>query len=344
MNGNAGFDAYSTFDEVYLYRTGSSQTGGVYTQGDLDQAPYNKTNGKTAFNNTTDPKPCQSNGTAENIMNINNILYDDETDSYTFFYGDPENRTLSVDKTELVLDYLSGSTGTIKITSSVLWHISIPANAADWLTVSKTKGLNDETLTFTTLSTNNAEEQRTTMVALSYSEQTLYVTVIQEIFDNNIVVTVIPNPTEGGSVTGGGIYNIGDEVTVTATPNNKYIFQNWACEDTIITSNASYTFIAIEHIVLVANFEKENIINDYKQLDKYRIYPNPANNELYVTSDEFQMTSIEIFDVLGRKLLVHNLVTSLSNYKIDISALCSGFYFIKIIDEQGFSTQRFVKE
>jgi len=255
FNGNAQFNATSVFDEVYLYRTGSSQTSGVYTQGTLAQAPYNATNGKTSFNSTTNPKPCQSNGTVENTQNINNILYDNVTDSYTFFYGNPANRSITANKTELTLDQPSGTTGTVTITANVLWRIAIPSSDTSWLSVSKTKGLNTETVTFTTLSDNTGEADRTTNVTITGNNQTLNVNVTQ-LAQPMIYVTinVSANPPSGGVVTGNGIYGMGEEVTVTAIPNDCYFFANWTEGSTVVSTNPSYTFSATENSDLVAHF------------------------------------------------------------------------------------------
>ncbi|MCL2073438.1 MAG: hypothetical protein FWH18_05945 [Marinilabiliaceae bacterium] len=177
--GNAQFNGTSWFDEVYIYRPNSSQTGGVYTQGQLPQAPFNTTNNRTEFNSETNPKPCQSNGTEENIQNINNILYDGATDSYTFFYGDPDNRTMFVDETDLILEKSAESTNNLDVVSNVLWRVSIPENDEEWLSVSTKKGLNYATVTFTTLSENSGETPRMSNVTFIGNDQSFIVNVIQ---------------------------------------------------------------------------------------------------------------------------------------------------------------------
>jgi M6 family metalloprotease-like protein len=190
FEGNGDFNGTNKFDELYLYRPGSSQTSGIYTQGNLNQAPFNSTNGRTAFNSATNPKPCQSNGTAEHEQNINNILYDSETDSYTFFYGDPENRNISISETQLLLEMPLGSTETVTITSNVLWRITIPETDTDWLSVSQTKGLNDGMVTFTALSDNTTEAPRLSNVTITGNGETFNVTVIQAEQTEQIMVEV----------------------------------------------------------------------------------------------------------------------------------------------------------
>jgi len=85
-------------------------------------------------------------------------------------------------------------------------------------------------------------------------------------------------------------------------------------------------------------------IKDNEQLGKFTIYPNPAKNELRVTSYELQVTSVEIFDVYGRKQKAEGRKQNGSEMVLDISGLSAGIYFIRIIDESGVSVQRFVKE
>ena len=67
-------------------------------------------------------------------------------------------------------------------------------------------------------------------------------------------VSVSANPTNGGTVAGGGTYTEGESCTITATPNTNYTFNNWAENGEVISSNASYTFTVNANHNLVANF------------------------------------------------------------------------------------------
>lgn len=70
-------------------------------------------------------------------------------------------------------------------------------------------------------------------------------------------VNVSANPTEGGSVTGGGDYHEGESCTVSATTNSGYLFDNWTENGTVVSANASYTFTVSDNRNLVANFTAE---------------------------------------------------------------------------------------
>ena len=67
-------------------------------------------------------------------------------------------------------------------------------------------------------------------------------------------INVSANPTDGGSVTGGGTYNQGQQCTVTATPALSYTFTNWTENGVVVSTQASYTFTVNANRTLVANF------------------------------------------------------------------------------------------
>ncbi len=63
------------------------------------------------------------------------------------------------------------------------------------------------------------------------------------------------NPQNGGSTDGDGQYFYGESVTVTATPNIRFVFENWTENNTIVSTSAQYTFTVERNRNLVANFE-----------------------------------------------------------------------------------------
>jgi len=72
-------------------------------------------------------------------------------------------------------------------------------------------------------------------------------------------VTLSSNPSAGGTTSGGGTFNSGSSVTVTATPSAGYTFTNWTEGATVVSTSASYTFTIGANRTLVANF----VINTY---------------------------------------------------------------------------------
>ena len=70
----------------------------------------------------------------------------------------------------------------------------------------------------------------------------------------NFTITVSANPSNGGTVTGGGTYQQGQSCTVSATANNGYTFTNWTENSNVVSTNASYTFTVSGNRTLVAHF------------------------------------------------------------------------------------------
>jgi hypothetical protein len=61
-------------------------------------------------------------------------------------------------------------------------------------------------------------------------------------------------PAAGGTITGGGIVNLGTNVTVTATANPGYSFASWMEDGTVVSTSASYSFAPVSSCNLVAFF------------------------------------------------------------------------------------------
>ena len=73
------------------------------------------------------------------------------------------------------------------------------------------------------------------------------------------------------------------------------------------------------------------------------VYPNPTTGELRIENYELGIESIEIFDIYGRKLSSHHLITSSSNHLISISHLRAGLCFVKITASGQIYTHKVVK-
>ena len=79
---------------------------------------------------------------------------------------------------------------------------------------------------------------------------------------------------------------------------------------------------------------KENSIAGLK------IYPNPVKNNLYVTSDNFEEKSVEIYNVLGKIVLS----TKVTNTPINVSKLSNGVYIVKVTENNKTATRKLVIE
>ena len=71
-------------------------------------------------------------------------------------------------------------------------------------------------------------------------------------FRVNIIVSA--NPEEGGTVTGAGSYLLGQTCTLTASPNENYVFMNWMENGEEISTDLSYSFTVTGNRTMVARF------------------------------------------------------------------------------------------
>jgi hypothetical protein len=104
----------------------------------------------------------------------------------------------------------------------------------------------------------------------------------------------------------------------------------------ITTSGCSYT-----DTVRITFSQCLNKTNTLKNSNNFKIYPNPAHNNLVLTINKEQLVDkIEILDITGKatNLVFHHEKNS-KTLTIDVSKLENGVYFVKI----GNSIQKFIK-
>lgn len=81
-------------------------------------------------------------------------------------------------------------------------------------------------------------------------------------------ISVTANPENGGTITGNGSYVINSEATITATPNEGFVFVNWTENDEVVSEETSYTFTVETSRTFVANFAHNQTIS-LNQGDNY---------------------------------------------------------------------------
>jgi hypothetical protein len=164
------------------------------------------------------------------------------------------------------------------------------------------------------------------------------------------LVKVTANNDEYGFVFGDDFYKANTTVTVTATANSGYHFVNWTKNATEVSKDNPYIFNVTEDMELVANFEEKTAIEPIETA-VISIYPNPTTGEFKVTGNELQVTNVEVFDVLGKKVFEQKEnLTILSppllpqrRGEYDLTVLSPGIYFIRIQTETGVITRKVIK-
>ena len=74
----------------------------------------------------------------------------------------------------------------------------------------------------------------------------------------------------------------------------------------------------------------------------YQLYPNPAKDKLYITTNDYEyVEEISIYNLSG--VLIYK-ETDFNNKSVDVSDMVSGVYFIKVKTENETFIQKFIKE
>ncbi len=89
----------------------------------------------------------------------------------------------------------------------------------------------------------------------------------------------------------------------------------------------------------VYRFTPQNLsVGDFENLD-FKIYPNPVSHSLNIHTNTPDY-EIEIYNSVGQKINKFSEVNGI----VDVSALSSGIYFIRILTASASATQKFVKQ
>jgi hypothetical protein len=83
-------------------------------------------------------------------------------------------------------------------------------------------------------------------------------TLVANFTSQEYTITATADPENGGTVSGSGGYNNGDECTLTATANEGYEFVNWTKNGALVSTNSVYTFTVIETATYVAHFQVQS--------------------------------------------------------------------------------------
>ncbi|CAM4032588.1 T9SS type A sorting domain-containing protein [Flavobacterium antarcticum] len=76
-------------------------------------------------------------------------------------------------------------------------------------------------------------------------------------------------------------------------------------------------------------------------IENLNFYPNPVTNgKIYITSKNSAAKEISIYDVLGKLVLQTNL--NVNNKEVNIGALNSGVYIIKIKEGDATATRKLI--
>lgn len=93
-------------------------------------------------------------------------------------------------------------------------------------------------------------------------------------------------------------------------------------------------FVDVENVILSTGGDLSQVNNAY-------FYPNPAKNELFLSASDMQaVTNIEIYDLLGKKILEQSNYTT----SINISQLPQGVYLLSFYENDVKKVSKIIKQ
>lgn len=156
-------------------------------------------------------------------------------------------------------------------------------------------------------------------------------------------LSLMANPAEGGEVFGAGEYEVGESITIEATPNENYAFINWtnALGDTIASEPLATVMMGDEDMELTANFLSTVGISNVADA-AFEIYPNPAHGKVKITCPAGNEANIKILNVAGQ--VVFEGIATGQKTSVDILNYQSGIYFILVSTNNRQSIQKLIIE
>ncbi len=99
-----------------------------------------------------------------------------------------------------------------------------------------------------------------------------------------------------------------------------------------------------QYVMLLDNIKVDGTLsNDEFFSSKFATYPNPANNNVTISSSEnILLSEVVITDINGRTVST-NKINNLTEAQINVSELTSGIYFMNLTTDSGKAVKKFIK-
>ena len=185
-------------------------------------------------------------------------------------------------------------------------------------------------------------------------------------YANNAGIATIGWTAPAGGVDGGGyvVFRYTTAPNADNDPNQNGIYEHGntttngtggltgtvAYIGTDVSFTETYTagnYYKIYAVDKAFNFSNEiqvsdaNLGLDRKAILNFRLYPNPVKNVLNIKSNNIEFTSVNIYNVLGSRVLSLNRI---ENNQINVSNLNEGVYFVKLNSGTDSITKKIIIE
>ena len=110
-----------------------------------------------------------------------------------------------------------------------------------------------------------------------------------------------------------------------------------------ISTITDLTTVGFPNMHMILNLISNSVGVDEHTSGSFSIFPNPAESQITINSNNSIIENITIIDVAGKTVSTLNVVNS-TRKNIDVSDLETGVYFIQVQTDNGLLNKKFIKE
>lgn len=154
------------------------------------------------------------------------------------------------------------------------------------------------------------------------------------------ITATISTRDEAGVITGAGVYEEGETVTLNVIPNGVYNFIEWQENGKQYTTEQQFSIVAEYDRSFVAILSETTDVNENNGF-MVTVYPNPAVNVLTISTDQAEY-QLDIFTITGA--LVRTMSNCSNATQINVEDLPAGSYIIRLTNGNIVESRRFVKK
>jgi len=304
----------------------------------------NSSTSQNPSNNYTSPGDYTVSLTATN-------QYGSDTETKTnYIHVDP--LYLTVSPTSITVDPPAGNFQ-VTVTSNVTWSVS---ESCTWLSCSPTGGSNNGS--FTVNYDANTGSTRTCIITVSGGGLSVTVTVTQ-LEPGLLYLTVEPKSKDVGPTSGNFWVTVSSNVTWTVNESCTWLScsPGWGSGDGSFSVNYDANPPgegSRMYEILVSSVEGEsdivkvnqdiNAINDNYLSRFIKIYPNPANEKIFVKNENSTIIieEIKLKDIRGIEVFQSGKIKITSSIEISVMGSNPGVYFATVYTNKGIVTKKIV--
>lgn len=116
------------------------------------------------------------------------------------------------------------------------------------------------------------------------------------------------------------------------TPEGDVVLKAFDFNSDFANYTNSNTFATVYMLFSAEDLDIKTGVSELADYNQMNIYPNPANDELYIELNKEINGLIEIYDVMGKKMITKKIKND-KIIRINIKAYSNGIHFVKVIDE-----------